>query len=96
MWMVDKNRSEAETDTRLREKSGQTEKITINVGFVDLGHIDSLVHEGLLLQSHRLRQDGGPQRLVAHAEAIKQSIVRHALELGLPGFTEGCKNEIGL
>jgi hypothetical protein len=35
-------------------------------------------------------------RLVAHAEAIKQSIVRHALELGLPGFTEGCKNEIGL
>ena len=61
MWMVDKNRSEAETDTRLREKSGQTEKITINVGFVDLGHIDSLVHEGLLLQSHRLRQDGDPQ-----------------------------------
>ena len=31
---------------RLRDKSGETEKITINVGFVDLGHIDLLVHEG--------------------------------------------------
>jgi Arc/MetJ-type ribon-helix-helix transcriptional regulator len=32
---------------RLRDKSGETEKITINIGFVDLGHIDLLVHEGL-------------------------------------------------
>jgi len=31
---------------RLRDKPGETEKITINVGFVDLGHIDLLVREG--------------------------------------------------
>lgn len=31
---------------RLREKSGDTEKITINLGYVDLGHIDLLVQEG--------------------------------------------------
>jgi hypothetical protein len=31
---------------RLRDKPGETEKITINLGFVDLGHIDLLVHEG--------------------------------------------------
>ena len=31
---------------RLRDKPGETEKITINVGFVDLGHIDLRVREG--------------------------------------------------
>ena len=31
---------------RLRDKSAETEKVTINVGFVDLGHINLLVHEG--------------------------------------------------
>jgi hypothetical protein len=45
---------------RLRDKPGETEKITINLGFVDLGHIDLLVQGGLL-QSHRLDQDGDPQ-----------------------------------
>ncbi len=30
----------------LRSKGGDTEKITINLGFVDLGHIDLMVHEG--------------------------------------------------
>jgi hypothetical protein len=31
---------------RLRERQSESEKITINVGFVDLGHIDLLVREG--------------------------------------------------
>ena len=31
---------------RLRDKAGETEKITINLGYVDLGHIDLLVQEG--------------------------------------------------
>ena len=31
---------------RLRDKTGETEKITINLGYVDLGHIDLLVQEG--------------------------------------------------
>ena len=29
----------------LRAKAGDTEKITINLGFVDLGHIDLMVQE---------------------------------------------------
>ena len=44
----------------LRYKPGESEKITINLGYVDLGHIDLLVQGGLL-QSHRLDQDGDPQ-----------------------------------
>ena len=31
---------------RLRDRAGETEKITINLGYVDLGHIDLLVQEG--------------------------------------------------
>jgi len=41
---------------RLRDKAGETEKITINVGYVDLGHIDLL-----LFQPHRLHSDRDPQ-----------------------------------
>ena len=63
---------------RLRDKPGETEKITINVGFVDLGHIDLLVHEGgLLFQSHRLHQDGDPQP-ARHSRGCRQAIDRAA------------------
>ena len=31
---------------RLRDKAGETEKITINLGLIDLGQIDLLVNEG--------------------------------------------------
>jgi hypothetical protein len=31
---------------RLRDRASETEKITINLGYVDLGHIDLLVQEG--------------------------------------------------
>ena len=31
---------------RLRDRVGETEKITINLGYVDLGHVDLLVQEG--------------------------------------------------
>ena len=34
------------TYDRLREKAAETEKITINLGYVDLGQIDLLVQEG--------------------------------------------------
>ncbi|OOO03322.1 MAG: hypothetical protein USCGTAYLOR_00454 [Chromatiales bacterium USCg_Taylor] len=30
----------------LRSKAGDSEKITITLGFIDLGQIDLLVHEG--------------------------------------------------
>ena len=67
---------------RLRDKSGETEKITINVGFVDLGHIDLLVHEGFYSNRTDFIRTAIRNQLAAHADAFKQSIVRHALELG--------------
>src|SRR5258708_16553405 len=44
-WHMDGDRM-AENVHQLRAKPGDTEKITINLGYVDLGHIDLMVQEG--------------------------------------------------
>ncbi len=72
---------------RLRDKSGDTEKITINVGFVDLGHIDLLVHEGFYSNRTDFIRTAIRNQLATHGDAVKQSIMRHTLELGLRHYT---------
>ena len=72
---------------RLRDKPGETEKITINVGFVDLGHIDLLVHEGFYSNRTDFIRTAIRNQLTTHAESVKQSIVRHTLELGLRHYS---------
>jgi Arc/MetJ-type ribon-helix-helix transcriptional regulator len=68
---------------RLRERSGDSEKVTINLGFVDLGHIDVLVREGFYSNRTDFIRTAIRNHLASHADAVKQSIVRHTLELGL-------------
>ena len=68
---------------RLRDRQSESEKITINVGFVDLGHIDLLVREGFYSNRTDFIRTAIRNQLASHAEAVKQSIVRHTLELGL-------------
>jgi Arc/MetJ-type ribon-helix-helix transcriptional regulator len=72
---------------RLRDKSGETEKITINVGFVDLGHIDLLVREGFYTNRTDFIRTSIRNQLASHADAAKQSIVRHSLEIGLRHYS---------
>jgi Arc/MetJ-type ribon-helix-helix transcriptional regulator len=72
---------------RLRDKPGETEKITINVGFVDLGHIDLLVREGFYTNRTDFIRTSIRNQLASHADAAKQSIVRHSLELGLRHYS---------
>lgn len=72
---------------RLRDRQGETEKITINVGYVDLGHIDLLVNEGFYSNRTDLIRTAIRNQLAAHADAVKQSIVRHTLELGLRRYS---------
>ena len=68
---------------RLRERQSESEKITINVGFVDLGHINLLVREGFYSNRTDFIRTAIRNQLASHADAVKQSIVRHTLELGL-------------
>ena len=68
---------------RLRERQSDSEKITINVGFVDLGSIDLLVREGFYSNRTDFIRTAIRNQLASHADALKQSIVRRTLELGL-------------
>lgn len=68
---------------RLRDRQSESEKITINVGYVDLGHIDLLVREGFYSNRTDFIRTAIRNQLASHADAVKQSIVRHSLELGL-------------
>ena len=72
---------------KLRERPSDSEKITINLGFVDLGHIDLLVREGFYSNRTDFIRTAIRNQLASHAEAVKQSIVRHTLELGLRRVT---------
>ena len=72
---------------RLRERPGDSEKITINLGFVDLGHIDLLVREGFYSNRTDFIRTAIRNQLASHADAVKQSIVRRTLELGLRRYS---------
>ena len=72
---------------RLRERASETEKITINLGYVDLGHIDLLVQEGFYSNRTDFIRTAIRNQLATHGEEVRKSIVRHTLELGLRHFT---------
>ena len=59
------------------------EKITINVGFVDLGQIDLLVQEGFYANRTDLIRTAIRNQLSAHSEAVKQVVSRRTLVLGI-------------
>jgi Arc/MetJ-type ribon-helix-helix transcriptional regulator len=72
---------------RLREGAGDSEKITINLGYVDLGHIDLLVQEGFYANRTDFIRTAIRNQLATHREEVKRSIVRQTLELGLRHYT---------
>jgi Arc/MetJ-type ribon-helix-helix transcriptional regulator len=65
----------------------RTEKLTINLGVVDLGQIDLLVQEGFYSNRTDLIRTAIRNQLASHADAIRQSIERNTLSLGLQSFT---------
>jgi Arc/MetJ-type ribon-helix-helix transcriptional regulator len=71
----------------LRAKVPETEKITINLGVVDLGQIDLLVQEGFYTNRTDLIRTAIRNQLATHAEAIKQTVARKTMVLGLQRYT---------
>jgi Arc/MetJ-type ribon-helix-helix transcriptional regulator len=71
----------------LRERSGETEKITINLGYVDLGRIDLLVQEGFYSNRTDLIRTAIRNQLAAQAETVAQTLERHTLDLGLRDYS---------
>lgn len=63
------------------------EKITINVGYVDLGQIDLLVQEGFYANRTDLIRTAIRNQLATHADAVKQAVARKTLVLGIQHFS---------
>ena len=65
----------------------ETEKITLNVGPVDLGHVDLLVQEGFYATRTDFLRTAIRNQLLAHADVLKQAVARKTLVLGLQRYT---------
>lgn len=63
------------------------EKLTINLGFVDLGHIDLFVRNGFYSNRSDFIRTAIRNQLITHADVAKQATTRLTLELGLRHFT---------
>ena len=64
-----------------------SEKITINLGFVDLGHIDLLVRDGFYANRTDFIRTAIRNQVERHADATRQSVSRRSLDLGLRHFS---------
>ena len=71
----------------LRPKPGDFEKVTINLGYVDLGQIDLMVHEGFYSNRTDFIRTAIRNQLDRHADVVKQSVARNTLDLGLRHYT---------
>lgn len=68
-------------------KLAESEKITINLGFVDLGQIDLLVAERFYSNRTDFIRTAIRNQLGTHAEAVRQVVTRKLLVLGLQHFS---------
>ena len=84
--MVD--RSRADDMPEVKPKLVDTEKVTINVGLIDLGQIDLLVQEGFYSNRTDLIRTAIRNQLAAHGEVLRQTVARRTLVLGLQQFSK--------
>ncbi|ANN77924.1 CopG family transcriptional regulator [Bordetella flabilis] len=68
-------------------KVPESEKITINLGYVDLGQIDLLVSESFYANRTDFIRTAIRNQLAAHGDAVKQVVARKLLVLGLQHFS---------
>ena len=69
-----------------RQRAGETEKMTVNVGVVDLGQVDLLVQEGFYSNRSDLMRTALRNQLALHADTLKQTVSRRTLTVGLQHF----------
>src|SRR3982075_2206261 len=71
----------------LRPRPPETEKITINLGYVDLGHVDLMVQDGFYSNRTDFIRTAIRNQLERHADVVKQATARKGLDLGLGNYT---------
>ena len=68
-------------------RTPDSEKITVNLGYVDLGHIDLLVQDGFYSNRTDFIRTAIRNQFERHTDAVKQSVTRQQLDLGLRQYT---------
>lgn len=71
----------------LKVRAGDTEKVTINLGLIDLGQIDLLVQEGFYSNRTDLIRTAIRNQLSTHGDVIRQTVARKSLVLGLQYYS---------
>ena len=71
----------------IKSKPAESEKITINLGFVDLGQIDLLVSEGFYGNRTDFIRTAIRNHLSTHTDVVRQVVARKMLVLGLQHFS---------
>jgi len=77
----------SDVTTESRQRAGETEKMTVNVGVVDLGQVDLLVQEGFYSNRSDLIRTALRNQLALHADAVKQTVARRTLTVGLQHYS---------
>ncbi len=71
----------------LRASPTDTEKITVNLGYVDLGHVDLMVQEGFYSNRTDFIRTAIRNQLERHNDVVKKSVVRQRLDIGLHRYS---------
>jgi Arc/MetJ-type ribon-helix-helix transcriptional regulator len=71
----------------LKLKPAESEKITINLGLIDLGQIDLLVSEGFYSNRTDLIRTAIRNQLNTHADVVRQTVARKSLVLGMHHYS---------
>jgi Arc/MetJ-type ribon-helix-helix transcriptional regulator len=79
-------RSTTQTLAPVKTKAAD-EKITVNLGCVDLGQIDLLVQEGFYANRTDLIRTAIRTQIASHGEAVRQAVTRRTLVLGIQHYT---------
>jgi Arc/MetJ-type ribon-helix-helix transcriptional regulator len=77
----------ARTAGQVIRRDAESEKITINLGYVDLGHIDLLVQEGFYSNRTDFIRTAIRNQLNNHGDVLKQTVARRSMVLGLQHFS---------
>jgi Arc/MetJ-type ribon-helix-helix transcriptional regulator len=68
-------------------QGSESEKITINLGFVDLGQVDLLVEDGFYSNRTDFIRTAIRNQLLTHGDVLKKSVARRSMVLGLQRYT---------
>ncbi|MDD2877930.1 MAG: CopG family transcriptional regulator [Acidiphilium sp.] len=73
---------------QLKPRQTDSEKITINLGFVDLGHIDLLVKDGFYSNRTDLIRTAIRNQLDRHGDVVRGTVARKGIDLGLRHYAK--------